>query len=327
MSRPVVYIHRLLWCPYDLYMDEENEQLLASFADVVNDGRREEPVSPEDMARRLDGVSGILSMNGSCIDEITPEVLRQVGTVKVATVSHWWEQYNDVVPDWREAGVEVIDASDACNQAVAEWTVGAAIAGLRRFDEFDRQMKSGVEWPVREHVADQLNGSTFGMVALGKVGKWVARYLRVFDCRVLCYDPCLSEQQAAEHGVELADLDTVLSQSDVVSLHAPVLPETTEMIGARELSLIKDGALFLNCARAALLDNDAFRAEMQKKRFRAYLDVYQPEPPPLEDVLRKLDNVVLTPHCAGHTTKMFLRCGRFAIEALKEHFTEHGMLD
>jgi phosphoglycerate dehydrogenase-like enzyme len=318
MSRPVVYIHRLLWCPYDLYMDEENEQLLASFADVINDGRRAEPVSPDDMARRLEGVSGILSLNGSCADEITPEALRRAGTVKAASVSHWWEQYNDLVAGWREAGVEVIDASDACSQAVAEWTIGAAIAGLRRFDEFDRRMKSGVEWPVREHVADQLNGSTFGMVALGKVGKWVARYLRVFDCRVLCHDPYLSEEQAAEHGVELADLDTVLSESNVVSLHAPVLPETTGMIGARELSLIRDGALFLNCARAALLDNDAFRAEMQKKRFRAYLDVYQPEPPPLDDVLRTLDNVVMTPHCAGHTTKMFLRCGRFAIEALRE---------
>lgn len=327
MAKPRVYIHRLQWCPYRPYMDAANEEFLASFAEVVNDGSVADPIAPEQMVERLDGVSGILSLNGSCIDEITPDVLRQVGTVRVATVSHWWEQYNAVVPGWREAGVEVIDASDACNEAVAEWTIGAAIAGLRRFDQYDREMKSGVEWPHWEHVAGQLNGSTFGMVALGKVGKWVAHYLQVFDCRVLCCDPNLTGAEAERYGVELADLDTVLSESDVVSLHAPVLPETRGMIGARELSLIKDGALFLNCARAALLDNDAFRAEMQKGRFRAYLDVYQPEPPPLDDVLRTLDNVVMTPHVAGTTTKMFLRCGRFAIEAMEDWFGEHGMLD
>jgi phosphoglycerate dehydrogenase-like enzyme len=90
------------------------------------------------------------------------------------------------------------------------------------------------------------------------------------------------------------------------------------MIGARELGLIRDGALLLNCARAWLFDNDALRAELSKGRIRAYLDVYEPEPPAEDDVLRKLENVVLTPHVAGTTDKMFLRCGRLAIERLRE---------
>ncbi len=324
MAKPRVYVHRLEWCPYGLYMDSENEALLASFAEVVNDGVRGEPVPPEEMVGRLEGVGGILSLNGSGAGEITADVLKEAGTVKAAAVSHWWGQHNDVCREWEAAGVEVMDASEGCNQAVAEWTIGAAIAGLRRFDEYDRQMKSGVEWPEKEGVAGQLNGSTFGMVALGRVGKWVARYLAPFDVRVLCYDPYLSEQEAAEHGVELVDLDTLLRSADVISLHAPVTAETTGMIGARELSLIKDGALFVNSARAALLDNDAFRAELAKERFRAYLDVYQPEPPPEDDILRKLDNVVLTPHVAGHTSKMFTRCGRFAIEALRDYFAGKG---
>src|SRR5512133_308896 len=101
----------------------------------------------------------------------------------------------------------------------------------------------------------------------GRAGRWVLRYLKPFDVRILACDPGLSKQEAAEMGVELVDLDTLLKTSDVISLHAPVIPQTKAMIGARELGLIKDGALFINCARAWLLDNDAFRAEMQKGRF------------------------------------------------------------
>ncbi len=321
MSRPVIYIHRVLWCPYDLYINSENEALLRSFAEVVNHGDREEPVDPDEMAEVLQGVSGILSLNGSGAPEVTEDAIEAAGTVRVAAVSHWWGQHNDVAPLWEGAGVEVIDASDACNEAVAEWALGAAIAGLRKFDEYDRRLKAGEQWP-HFGAADQLNGSTVGLVALGRVGRIFTRYLQAFDVRILVYDPYVVQDDLEEQGIhaELVDLETLLSTSDVVSLHAPVTPETRNMIGAHELSLIKDGALFINCARAALVHRRALREELQKGRFRAYLDVFDPEPPAEDDVLRTLDNVVLTPHVAGTTQKMFHRCGRFAIEALQQYF-------
>ncbi len=316
--RPVVYIHRVEWCPYEYYMDSANEQLLASFADVRNNGDGRVKLSHQQTVDYLRGADAILALNGAHAREITKEALLEAGTVRVISISHWWESFNDMVGGWKQAGAKVIDASDACSEAVAEWTIGAAIAGLRKFDVFDRQMKNGVKWPAWRGVAGQLNGSTFGLVALGRVGKYVLRYLKPFDTRVLVCDPGVTKQQAAELGVELVDLHTLLKTADVVSLHAPVLPPTKGMIGARELSLIRDGALLLNCARAWLLDNAAFRAEMAKKRFRAYLDVYEPEPPPEDDILRTLDNVVLTPHVAGTTDMMFHRCGRLAIEAIRD---------
>ncbi|MGD2175392.1 MAG: NAD(P)-dependent oxidoreductase, partial [Candidatus Brocadiaceae bacterium] len=118
----------------------------------------------------------------------------------------------------------------------------------------------------------------------------------------------------------LVGLDELLQAADAVSLHAPVTDETKRMMGAHEFSLMRDGALFVNCARAALVDGDALREELSSGRIRAYLDVYEPEPPPLDDVLRELDNVVMTPHVAGTTDLMFLRCGRRAIEALRAYF-------
>jgi phosphoglycerate dehydrogenase-like enzyme len=319
-NRPLVYIHRVEWCPYEYYMDEANLALLESFAEVRSNGDGREELGLEAMTRALDGVDAILSLNGSHAGEITPEALEQADSVQVASVAHWWGNHTELARQWESAGVEVIDASDACNQAVAEWALGAIIAGLRKFDVFDRQMKSGVEWPTWRGVAGQLNGSTVGLVAVGRVGRWLVRYLQPFDCRVLVYDPYLTDEEAAEMGVECVGLDTLLQSCDAISLHAPVTPETKGMIGERELGLIQDDALLVNSARAWLLDNDAFRREMQKGRFRAYLDVYDPEPPPADDVLRELDNVVMTPHVAGTTDKMFLRCGRFAIEALRDYF-------
>jgi len=321
MSRPRVYIHRVEHCTSEMYMDAANEALLASFADVTDHGTRAEPMPHEAMVEALQGATAILSLNGSCAEEITTDVLREVGTVRVAAISHWWHVCHDRAGAmWRDAGVHVIDASDACNEAVAEWTLGAAIAGLRPFDLFDRQMKAGVIWPERHGVAGQLIGSTFGIVGLGRVGRLVAKFLRPFGTRVIAFDAFTSQADAADLGVELVDLDTLLKTADVISLHLAVTPETRGIIGARELALIKDGALVVNSARAALLDNDAFRAELAKKRFRAYLDVFDPEPPPPDDILRSLDNVVLTPHVAGHTDQMFLNCGRKAIEALRDFF-------
>jgi phosphoglycerate dehydrogenase-like enzyme len=319
MSRPLVYIHRLQGLGYDLYMNAENEARLASFADVVNDGCAAEPIAADAMAERLQGVTGILSMNGSGAPDITTEALQAAGTVRVAVVAHWWHVLHDnAVPAWRAAGVEVIDESDGCNEAVAEWTIGAAIAGLRRFETYDRQMKSGVQWPSWRS-ASQLNGSTVGLISLGRVARIVARYLSVFDCRVIAFDPHADPSVAVELGIELVDLDTLLSTADVVSLHTPVLPETTGMLGAREFALIREGAVFVNSARAAIYDGDAFRAELAKGRFTAYLDVFLPEPPPLDDPLRSLPNVVMTPHVAGATPLMYVRCGRKAIETLRRY--------
>jgi phosphoglycerate dehydrogenase-like enzyme len=101
-----------------------------------------------------------------------------------------------------------------------------------------------------------------------------------------------------------------------------VTDETRGIIGRGELEAIRDGALVINSARAAILDGDAFRDELNKGRFRAVLDVYEPEPPPLDDVIRTLDNVVMTPHVAGNTRQMRADCGRLAVEALRERLAK-----
>ncbi len=318
-SRPLVYLHRLEWVPAEWYMDANAYALLDSFADVCDDSAYPAPLSQAELVERMRGATAILSLNGSHAEEITTAVLNEVGTVKVAAVSHWWGSSSENAGKaWSAAGVHVNDASDACNQSVAEWALGALIAGLRKFDYYDREMKNGALFPTWRGMAGQLNGSTVGLVGVGRVGRWLVRYLQPFDVRVLVYDPFMTAATATSLNVELVDLPTLLHSADAISLHAPVIPETKGMLGADELAMIRDGALFINSARAWLYDSDALKKELKSGRIRAYIDVFEPEPPELDDVLRTLDNVVLTPHIAGTTDLMFHRCAKIAITAIRD---------
>lgn len=320
MGKPHIYIHRVgEW--YSLYLNPENEARLRAFATVTSRGERAEPLSRQEIIRDLAGVDGILSLNGLGATEITTEALNATGTVKVAAIAHWW--HGGHVPAtamWRAAGVEVIDASDAVTDAVAEWTIGVAIAGVRRLVEFDRALKAGDPWAEPRRDAGLLAESAAGLVGVGRVGRAVARHFRHFEATVIAYDPFPSDREAQALGVRVVSLEELLRSADIVSLHMAVTDATRGMLGARELALIKDGAVFINSARAALIDHAALLAELQKGRFRAYLDVFPEEPLPLDDPLRSLDNVFITPHVAGDTAGMFRRCGRVAIERLRRYF-------
>jgi len=142
----------------------------------------------------------------------------------------------------------------------------------------------------------------------------MTRLFRAFDARVLVYDPYLTEAQAREMGAELSGLDDLLRRSDIISLHVPSLPETRHMIGAAQLAMIKDGALFINTARGAIVDEQALIAELRKGRFTAVLDVYEKEPLAHDSPLRTLPNAILAPHAAGHSHETYLRQGATAVD-------------
>jgi phosphoglycerate dehydrogenase-like enzyme len=130
---------------------------------------------------------------------------------------------------------------------------------------------------------------------------------------VLVADPYLSDAEAVTLGVERVSLHELLARSTVVSLHAPVLPETVAMIGARELALLPDGALLVNTARSALVDEAALLAALRTGRIDAALDVFDVEPLPVDHPLRRLPNVLLTPHEAAGTVESRRRAGAIVV--------------
>ena len=319
MAKPKVYVHRLeSW--YELYMDAQNEALLASFADVVTERDRTTPLAPDELAERMSGCRAILSLNGTGSKEITAEVIGAVGTIELICISHWWAQLVEVA---RDAGVQYTEGSNANTIAVAEWTLAAALMGIRRITHFDRALKEGSPWAEPRRDVGLLCESTVGLIGLGRIGWYVAHYFTSLGARVIAFDADASK--ADQLGVPLVSLDELLQAADVVSVHLPVNESTTGMLGAREFGLLKDGAVFINSARAAICDEDALVAELRRGRYSAYLDVFATEPLPLDHPLRSMDNVTITPHLAGDNLAMFHRCGREAIETLRGYFEGKGL--
>jgi phosphoglycerate dehydrogenase-like enzyme len=214
-------------------------------------------------------------------------------------------------------GVVVSTAAAANAQPVAEYTLAmillankAAPAALRTYRERRSRVDALAELPGVGNL-----GKTVGIVGASRIGRRVIELLAPFDLDVLVYDPYLQD----DPGARPRELDTLLAESDVVSLHAPALPSTRHMLDARRLALLRDGAVLINTARGALIDHDALIAELRSGRISAVLDVTEPEPPPPDSPLYDLPNVVLTPHIAGALGTEVRRLGDSAIDELARY--------
>jgi D-3-phosphoglycerate dehydrogenase len=199
-----------------------------------------------------------------------------------------------------ERGVLVMNTPGANATATAEHAWALLLALCRKVPAADASVRRG-EWERKRFVGFQLAGKTLGVIGLGRVGRLVAARGRGFGMVVLGCDPYLSEDAAAEIGVELADVDRVLAEADVLTLHVPLTDKTRGLIGAEAIARMKPGALLVNAARGGLVDERAVADALAAGRLAgAAFDVYAEEPPagsPLLDA----PNVVLTPHLGAST--------------------------
>jgi D-3-phosphoglycerate dehydrogenase len=176
---------------------------------------------------------------------------------------------------------------------------------VKRLPELDQKTRSG-QWQARDTtVIGDLQGAVVGIIGLGRIGGHVARLLRAFDAHVICYDPVISKDAAAAVGAELVDLEPLLSQSDIISLHAPMGPQTQGMINRKSLSLVKKGAIFVNLARGGLMESlDVVLEALNSGQLSAVgLDVFPVEPPDTSHPIFQHPRVVCTPHALGLSVK------------------------
>ena len=207
------------------------------------------------------------------------------------------------VPAATARGIPVVNAPGRNAQAVIEFTVGFILAELRGIGRAHKALSEG-NWQGELYRYDQagreLRGLTVGLVGFGAVAQGLVPYLKPFGVRIVTFDPYVSAERLADLGAERVEFDDLLRQSDVVSIHARVTPETRGMIGAAQLALMKPDAYLINTARGPLVDYDALYTALASGHLAgAGLDCFPQEPPPPDWPLLRLPNVTLTPHIAG----------------------------
>lgn len=232
----------------------------------------------------------------------------------------------------RERGIIVVNTPGRNASAVAEFTIGAILAETRNITRGHDALRRG-QYRGDLYRADvagrELSEMTVGLIGYGEVGRRVVRYLKAFGCRILVSDPYV--QLSAEDlrdGVIQCSLDRVLAESDVVSLHPRVTPETTNMMNANTLRMMKKDATLVNTARGPLLDYDALYRVMIDGHLRgAMLETFSVEPVPPDSPLLQLPNVTLTPHIAGASVKTVRYAAGLAAEEARRYLAGEGPLN
>jgi len=243
--------------------------------------------------------------------KITPDVLDAAPNLR-AIVHAAGSVKSFVSPVAFERGIQVSSAVIANALPVAEFTVAAIVMSGKRAFRLNAEYKSSRKRPDPTSAPGNY-GTTVGLLGASRIGRMVAERLRDFDLQVLISDPYLSAADAAALGAELVGLDDLFSRSDVLSVHAPLLPETVGLVDARLLGLLRDGSVLINTARGKIIDAEALERECAAGRIDAVLDVTDPEPLPPDSKLFDLPNVFITPHSAGAVGNEVARLGELAV--------------
>ena len=294
--RPKVYVTRRI--------PEVGLEILRKYCDVAY---RDE-VPPPTREELLEAVRDVDALYCTLNEKIDREVLDSAERLKVIGTMSVGVDHIDV--DYATSkGVYVVHTPGVLTETVADHTWALILAVARRIIEADSYVRKGewkIPWAPTMMLGYDVYGKTLGIIGLGRIGAAVARRAKGFNMRVLYYDIVRRPEFEKELGVEYATLERVLKESDVVSIHTPLTPQTRKMIGEKELRLMKKTAILVNTARGPIVDQAALvRALREGWIAGAGLDVFEEEPISQDNPLLELKNVVLTPHIgsASHETR------------------------
>jgi len=313
----------------DLLFTPETKAALYELGEVTYRGQPH--ISSEELAEWIPGYDWLLGGWGT--PRFTDEVLAAADRLKL--YAHSAGSVKGILPPAVfEQGIAVTHGARAIAHGVADMCVCLIWTMLRQVHKMDAALKGGASWNaakgaaigLTEGIGHEFIGQRIGVLGAGHTGRTFIQLVRRLDCEVWVYDPYLSQEAADQLGARKAGLDEVLSQCPIVSCQLPTTDETLRMIGARELALLQDGALFCNTARSRVIDMDALLAELQTGRFQAALDVFDQEPLPEESPFRQLNNVILTPHVAGGTIEARHRQGQYMVDEMRRFLAGEPLL-
>lgn len=291
---------------------------LSKFADVIHHPGQE-PAGKDDLISLLKEADACITSWE--VAQLDVDVMAAAPRLKA--MAHMGSSVKRFVSQafW-DRGVHLTSSGVALATTVAETTLGLMLVGMKRIWPLTQGVRAGgwrnqevwEKWYSRELFRKQV-----GIIGASNVGRHVIELLKPYQVKVFLYDPYVSAEEARELGTIKVELEELLKQADVVSLHTPANKETYHILNQERLKMMKDDALLVNTARGTLIDQEALIEELQAGRFFAFLDVTDPEPPAEDSPLRSLPNVVVTPHIAG-CIENCNQMGELAVEELRRFF-------
>ena len=283
-------------------------------------------VAPDASVETLTKLAADVDAIMFCFAQVPAAVLRNAPNCKVASRYRIGGDNLDIAT-CTELGIVVTNVPDYCIDEVADHVMGLTLAFNRKIVRHSAIVKaSGWAAVSLTDTMHRLRDKTFGIAGMGRIGRAVAKRALAFGMTVLSHDPFV-EQAAAPEGVRMTSLDQLLTESDFVTLHAPLIPETRGMIGTRELRLMKSDAFLINAARGPLIDEPALIEALGKGEIGgAGLDVLEDTAPPDDHPLFAFDNVIITPHTAffsqASTIELEERTAREVVRVLNGEMPE-----
>ncbi|MDA1256618.1 MAG: C-terminal binding protein [Chloroflexi bacterium] len=300
-------------------IDAESAVLRAAGVDPV--------VSPDGSVESLTALAADVDAIMFCFAQVPAAVLRNAPNCKVASRYGIGVDNLDIAT-CTELGIVVTNVPDYCIDEVADHVMAMALAFNRKVVKHSAMVKaSGWGSVSLTDTMHRLRDKTFGIAGMGRIGRAVAGRARAFGMTVLAHDPFV-EQANAPDGVQMTSLDEMLAGSDFVTLHAPLIPETRGMVGARELRLMKNDAFLINAARGPLIDEPALVEALGRGEIGgAGLDVLEDTAPPDDHPFYAFENVIITPHTAffsqASTLELEQRTAREVVRVLNGEMPEN----
>jgi lactate dehydrogenase-like 2-hydroxyacid dehydrogenase len=309
MGKPKVFVTRII--------PEHGLNMLRDFCEV-DVWPDELPCPREVILQRAKGAEGILSL---LTDTIDGDVM-EVSGPNLRVISNYAVGFDNIdVFEATKRGIPVGNTPGVLSDTTADLAFSLLMAAARRLAEGDRFTRAGKwkTWGPTLLLGQDVYGATLGIIGFGRIGKRMARRARGFEMTVLFYDPLCDENdpEAAQFHARSVDLDTLLQESDFVTIHAPLTDQTHHLINAYALSKMKPTAILINTSRGPVVDHDALYTALSRHTIAcAALDVTEPEPIPADSPLLALDNVIITPHIGSASVVTRGRMAQMAAENL-----------
>lgn len=300
-------------------LDWPDKPMEHGYAQAGMDGLKEYMGGADDTVALIDGAEILVTH----LAPLSAAIMDRCPALKFVAVSRGGPVNIDMKAA-RQRGITVVNTPGRNASAVAEFTIGAILAETRLITRGHDALRKG-EWRGDLYRADrtgeELSEMTVGVIGYGEIGMRVVRLLKVFGCRILVADPYVQLPAGdLADGIEQVSLETLLTQSDVVTLHPRVTKETERLINADTLAQMKPSAILINTARGPLVDYDALYQALAHGKLRgAMLETFAIEPVPQDWPLLKLENVTLTPHIAGASVKTVTYAAGLAAEEVRRY--------